>query len=193
MTRIAAAFALLVAFPALAHPGGHADVAGFVPGLLHPWSSWGHVLPALALGAWGRQMGGGAAWALPGAFLLALAVGVGLGASGIALPGVALAVAASAFVGGAALMAAARPALPAAAVLAGGFALFHGHAHGAGLPHGADGVLFGMGVLLATAALLAIGAAAASALGRPAARPVLRGAGASVAAAAPFLLWGALA
>src|SRR5262249_31945762 len=46
-----------------------------------------------------------------------------------------------------------KPPLWIAAVLVGAFAIFHGHAHGAELPIGADAVAFSMGFVVATGTL----------------------------------------
>jgi urease accessory protein len=48
---------------------------------------------------------------------------------------------------------AAKPPLWVAAVLVGAFAIFHGHAHGAELPIGADAIAYSMGFVIATGTL----------------------------------------
>ena len=52
--------------------------------------------------------------------------------------------------------------------LVGFFAIFHGHAHGTEMPAAASGVLFGLGFVLATAALHAIGIGFGILIGRAA-------------------------
>ena len=46
-----------------------------------------------------------------------------------------------------------------AAALAGLFAIFHGHAHGAEMPQAAEGLSYGLGFVVATAALHGAGIA----------------------------------
>ncbi len=64
-----------------------------------------------------------------------------------------VAIAASAIVLGLMVALAARPPLWIAAVLVGAFAIFHGHAHGAELPPGADAVAYSAGFVIATGLL----------------------------------------
>jgi urease accessory protein len=54
---------------------------------------------------------------------------------------------------GAMVALAAKPPLWVAALLVGGFAVFHGYAHGAELPIGADAISFSMGFVIATGLL----------------------------------------
>ena len=67
---------LMVPSLALAHPG---HGGGLGAGLIHPLTGWDHLLAMLAVGMLGARMGGRALWALPLAFVSALAVGAVLG------------------------------------------------------------------------------------------------------------------
>ena len=168
--RIAVAISL-VAVPgaALAHPG-HANVAGFSHGFAHPLGGLDHVLAMVAVGLYAALLGGRALWALPAAFLVAMATGGALGAAGIAMPYVEVAIALSVVVLG--LGVAARASIPtfAATILVGLFAVFHGHAHGAEMAIEAGGHAYAAGFLLATALLHGAGLAAGHLTARSAPR-----------------------
>ena len=76
---------------------------------------------------------------------------------------------------------AAKPPLWVAAVLVGAFAVFHGHAHGAELPVGADAIAYSMGFVIATG-MLHLSGIAFGALSRwPAGRIAVRVAGVVIA------------
>jgi urease accessory protein len=78
---------------------------------------------------------------------------------------------------------AARPPLWIAAVLVGAFAIFHGHAHGAELPAGADAIAFSTGFVIATG-LLHVGGILFGLLARwPQGRIAVRAAGGAIALA----------
>jgi urease accessory protein len=144
---------------AWAHPGHD---GGFLQGLLHPIHGLDHLLAAVAVGIWGARLGTLSAWALPVAFVAAMAAGAALGISGFAMPLTEAAIALSVLALGAliALDARLRPALGVGLISA--FGLFHGGAHGAE----AAGELWGytVGIVLGTAALHASGVGAAIAL-----------------------------
>ncbi len=168
MFRLTAAF-LMLAGPALAHPGhDHVHAAAgspFLAGLAHPVAGLDHLVAMVAVGLWAAVLGGRALWALPAAFVAAMAVGGGLGSAGVPLPGVEPVILASVIALGAALALALRPplALSLAAVAVFGFA--HGAAHGLEGP--ATGVAgYFAGFVLATAALHLAGLAAGLGLAR---------------------------
>ena len=159
MKRLAAlALPALALLPqaALAHPG-HGEAAGLVHGFLHPVSGADHVLAMVAVGLLAGLRGGRALWALPAAFLALMAAGAGIGMAGIGLPlaeaGIALSIVAF---GLAALFGLGLP-VAALAGLVGGFAVFHGYAHGAEMPETASGLVYGFGFLAGTALLHAAG------------------------------------
>jgi|SRR5215213_189666 len=144
--------ALSIATPAIAHTGG-TITAGLWGGVTHPLFGLDHVLAMIAVGLWGAFLGPPAIWLLPIVFPLVMALGAVLGIVGIPLLGAEIGIAMSAIVLGAAVALAFRPPLWMAAVLVGMFAIFHGHAHGAELPPGADAVAFSIGFVAATGGL----------------------------------------
>ncbi|HEX5805350.1 MAG TPA: HupE/UreJ family protein [Macromonas sp.] len=119
---------------------------GFLSGFLHPFTGVDHLAAMLAVGLWSttRQQ---PVWQLPLAFLLTLLTGAILALAGLALPATEPVIAASLLVLG--LLLSTRVHLPNSVALAliGGFALFHGAAHGQELSGGP--ALLGM--LLGTA------------------------------------------
>lgn len=150
----------LAAFPALAHTGH--GIGGFASGAAHPFLGLDHLLAMVMVGLWAAQQQD--LWrrlAPPLAFVAAMAVGGYLGQAGVALPQVETGIALSVL--GLGLLTAFAVRLPLAASLAviGGFALFHGHAHGAEMPAVALWTYM-PGFILSTAALHALGYFSAS-------------------------------
>jgi urease accessory protein len=78
---------------------------------------------------------------------------------------------------------AARPPLSVAALIVGAFAIFHGYAHGAELPPGADAVAFSAGFVIATGLLHLAGIAFGLLARWPSGRIAVRMAGAAIAVA----------
>jgi len=165
VTRVAAA-AILVAIPgaALAHPGH--DAGGFAHGLVHPLGGLDHVLTMVAVGLYAALPGGRALRLVPATFVGVMAIGGALGAAGYPLPYVETGIALSVIVLG--LAVALRVSLPTlgAMALAGLFAIFHGHTHGAEMPLGVSGVTYAAGFMLATALLHGAGIAIGLVAGR---------------------------
>ena len=165
VTRSAAA-AILVLLPgaALAHPGH--DAGGFAHGLVHPLGGLDHVLTMVAVGLYAALLGGRALWLVPATFVGVMAIGGALGAAGYPLPYVETGIALSVIVLG--LAVALRVSLPTlgAMALAGLFAIFHGHTHGAEMPLGVSGVTYAAGFMLATALLHGAGIAIGLVAGR---------------------------
>jgi urease accessory protein len=165
----AAAPAFLVlagaAFPALAqaHPGTVAqhltDAQGFVAGFVHPFTGLDHLGAMLAVGIWSTCQAR-RPWVAPLAFALCLLIGALATAQGLVVPNIEPMIAFSLLAFG--LLLANHTPLHAgiAAALVGGFALFHGAAHGVEL--GAGAALAGM--LVATVALHVFGIAVGLAL-----------------------------
>jgi urease accessory protein len=177
---------------ALAHtPGGEA--AGLLSGLRHPVSGLDHILAMVAVGLWGAQLGRPALWLLPVTFPMVMAFGGMLGLMGLALPGIEIGIALSAIILGVMVGWEARPPLGVAAAVVGFFAIFHGHAHGAELPAGADGLLYSIGFVVATGCLHAAGIGIGLIHRWPAGKVTLRAAGAAVALAGVWFLWQAVA
>ena len=178
----------LWASPAFAHvqEGG---AGGFLTGLVHPISGLDHVLAMVAVGLWGAQLGAPAIWMLPVAFPLVMAFGGMLGLIGVPLPGIEYGVAASAILLGAAVLFELRPPLAVAAALVAFFAIFHGHAHGTELPAGQSAMLYSLGFVTATGCLHALGIGIGTLHRWTWGQPLLRGAGAVVAAGGVAFLW----
>ena len=143
---------ILAALPlaAFAHTG-HGD-HGFMDGFAHPFLGLDHLLAMLLVGVWSvlhakmaRQV-----WLAPATFVTLLAAGAALGQNGIIVPQLEPLVAASVLVLGVMLMKSARLGLSAALAVIGGFALFHGMAHGGELEQGSTimaGIVLGSAVL----------------------------------------------
>jgi urease accessory protein len=147
---------MLVPSLAYAHIGG-GQSGGIVHGLVHPVTGVDHVAAMVAVGLWAAQRGGRAVWVVPLSFMAAMSVGGLIGALGISLPFVEPGIAASVFVFGLLVAAAARAPLMASSILVGLFALCHGHAHGSEMPETASGLGYGVGFLLSTGVLHACG------------------------------------
>ncbi len=165
----------------------------FMTGLSHPWSGLDHVLAMIAVGIWGAQLGSPAIWILPITFPLVMAFGAMLGLLGIPVPGIEIGIAVSAIVLGIMVLGEVQPKLVVAAVLVGGFAIFHGHAHGTELPADQSGQLYSIGFVFATGCLHGVGILIGLIHRWPAGRLVLRGGGAVISAMGAYFLWIALA
>jgi urease accessory protein len=153
---LSAAVVGLAPGPALAH--------GFAgSGWLHPLTGPDHMLAMVLVGAWSAQLGGRALWAVPAAFVAAMAAGALAALGGIVLPWTEIAVALSSVALGAAVMLARPVALPLAALATLAFGLAHGAAHGVETPAGA-GWSYLIGFLATTAGLHVAGLAGASLL-----------------------------
>lgn len=135
---------------ALAHPG-HAE--GAMAGLLHPLTGIDHILAMLAVGLWGAQLGGRAQWLLPASFMAFLALGGALGMGGAALPMVEAGIVTSVLLLGLLIGFAVKLETMPAALIVGGFAVFHGYAHGIEMPAMGNAWLYGVGFVTASAAL----------------------------------------
>ncbi len=177
------------ATPALAHTG-HGDTHGFIHGFMHPVGGLDHVLAMVAVGLFAARLGGRAQWAVPAAFVALMAAGGALGMNGVSVPHVETGIALSVVVFGLVLAAGVAPPLGLAAGLAGFFAIFHGHAHGAELPAGASGAAYAAGFLIATATLHVAGVALGVGAARLASVRTIRIGGAAMAAAGVGLLAG---
>ncbi|MFC4277830.1 HupE/UreJ family protein [Achromobacter aloeverae] len=169
IARAAALLALFAAGAARAHPGHEhvAEAAGWAAsateGFLHPLTGADHLCAMIVLGVW-SALTSRRAWLAPLAFASVLLLGALLGLARVPLPAVEPMIAVSLLVLG--LLTATRARLPevAGALVAGGFALFHGHAHGYELPETAIALPYIAGFMVATVALHAAGIAAGLAL-----------------------------
>jgi urease accessory protein len=148
---------------ALAHTGVENHFhSSFLAGLVHPFVGLDHLAAMLAVGVWSalsaRRAGPELLWG-PLAFANVLMLGAMLGLQGMALPATEPMIAASLLVTG--LLVVTRARLPGliSTLLVGGFALFHGLAHGLELANSTSAFQTLAGMLTATAVLHAIGLA----------------------------------
>jgi urease accessory protein len=182
---------VLAATPAEAHIR-QGEAVGFLSGLAHPVSGLDHIIAMVAVGLWGAQLGAPAIWLLPVTFPIVMAFGGFLGLIGIPLAGVEIGIALSGVLLGAMVLFELRAPLYLAAALVGVFGLYHGHAHGAELPPGEDGLLYSLGFVLATGALHAAGIGIGTIHRWRWGRAALRLAGAGISVGGISFLWAAL-
>ena len=164
-TLTLAAFAAVIATPALAHPGH--GVESFAAGVAHPLTGLDHIAVMIAVGLWAALKGGRALWAWPAAFVGVMLIGGALGMAYVTLPFVEPGILASVVVLGLMVALAVNVPVAAGAALIGAFALLHGHAHGSEVAENVGGIEYMAGFALATATLHAIGLTAALATRRP--------------------------
>ncbi|MBK8970854.1 MAG: HupE/UreJ family protein [Hahellaceae bacterium] len=155
MTRptLMISLALLTASSSVSAHTGHADSASFMAGVLHPLQGIDHLLALIAVGLLSTRLSRNASLGLPLSFLLAMCLGLGLGINALPMAGMEQAIALSLVTGGLLLLI--TRTLPTAFQLAltGGFALFHGFAHGVEMPAGA--VLgYAMGIVMASSIVM---------------------------------------
>jgi urease accessory protein len=150
----ASAFVLTLLIPSVASAHtGVGDSTGFLHGLEHPIGGLDHVLAMVSVGLWAAQIGGTALWVVPSVFVLTMAGSSVLGHFGLPLPGVEQGIVASDFILGLLILVAPRLPLAVSIGIVSILAIFHGYAHGAEMPANASGLNYGMGFILATAAL----------------------------------------
>lgn len=147
---VLSAFVLLsVSGTAFAHPagpGGHQPWAGW----LHPLFGLDHLVMLAAVGLWAAQTGGKATWRFPLMLSSGILLGGIMGLAGAGLPGVEFMIICSLLVVG--LIIAVGRDIPSVVSLTviGGFALFHGYAHGSELVAPSNGIFFLIGLALAS-------------------------------------------
>lgn len=149
---------------------GIAAASGWAQGVLHPLLGLDHLCAMLAVGVWASQLGRRAVWGLPLIFVSVMALGGWLGMAALPLPFVEGGIALSLLVLGVLISRAQRMSLWLSAFLVGGFAVFHGYAHGAEMPSDASGLSYALGFILTTALLHIAGVLLAQTLvkyGRP--------------------------
>ncbi len=151
-----AATACLATTPALAHTGAGA-ASGLSAGLLHPIGGLDHLLAMVAVGVLAAQQGGRALWIVPAAFVGMMILGGVLAIAGVGMPMVEIGILGSVIVLGGAVALGKQMPLAVAAGLVGLFAIFHGHAHGAEMPAGANVLEYAVGFALVTMVLHAAG------------------------------------
>lgn len=187
LPTVALALTALAATPAAAHlaPEEHGS---FAAGFTHPVFGTDHVLAMVCVGLWATLLMGRAMWALPAAFVGAMAFGFILALAGVSLPFVEPAILASVIAFGVLVALATRLPLSGAMALVGVFGLFHGHAHG-GEMGSATALAYLGGFAIATALLHGVGLVLG--LGLVRLGPLLtRGAGGVVALAGAALVLG---
>jgi urease accessory protein len=141
---------------AIAHTGV-GDTSGFMHGFMHPLGGLDHQLAMILVGIFAYQLGGRALWLVPLTFVGVMALGGFLGVAGVPVPFIEAGIALSVIVLGAIVAFGARIPVAVAMGIVGLFAIFHGHAHGSEMPLDASGVAYGLGFMLATAILHAVG------------------------------------
>ena len=171
---------MVSAMPALAHTGIH-PASGLVEGFAHPFGGVDHMLAMIAVGLFAAVLGGRAVWAVPATFASMMLVGGIMGFMGIEIPAVEAGIAFSVIIFGAVLAAGIRCVISVAMMLAGMFAIFHGHAHGVEIPMEAEAALYCLGFVSATALLLGVGLALGIILGHRQRIHRLAGVGISIA------------
>ncbi len=183
----ALAFSLL-AGPAEAHTGTGL-AGGFVSGFLHPLSGLDHLLAMVSVGLWGAILGRPLLVALPVIFPAMMAGGAMLGMLNMPMPPVELGIAVSVLVLGGVIAFGAKAPVWLACVLVGGFALFHGYAHGRELPSAADPVGYSTGFVLSTGLLHVAGIGLGALNDRRGGALVVKGMGGGIAVAGMVFLY----
>lgn len=150
-----AAAVVLIPPVALAHDE-HGS-GGFQGGVAHPFTGLDHLAAMIGVGVLAGLVGGRAAWSLPAAFLVSVAVGAVAGLSGLSggwlEPAILSSLAALLLL----LIVARRAPVASLAAACGAFGFVHGLAHGAEAPGSGSAASYVAGVLLATAALHGVG------------------------------------
>jgi urease accessory protein len=164
------------------------DTMGLLSGVVHPLTGADHVLAGVAAGIWAAVSGGSRARSVIAAFLGMLSLGAVAGFAGTSLGLVEPVIALSVITLG--VLIALRVSLPGlvAPAVAGGFALFHGYAHAAGLPMMAGSAWYLLGLLMATSLLMGSGVVLGRWLVKSESRIPLRLAGGFVALIGSLLL-----
>ena len=144
---------------AQAHTGA-GPASGFAHGFMHPIGGLDHLLAMVAVGLLAATMGGRALYAVPASFVAMMVMGGIAGVAGMGFIGVELMIGLSVVVIGLAAAFAKNLPLVLGMTVVGGFALFHGFAHGAEMPLGASALGYGLGFVLATSLLHLAGIAA---------------------------------
>jgi len=198
MTRFLPALGVILSIMFLgtevaAHAGPHIGAgaqSGVMRGFWHPMMGLDHLIAMIAVGLWAASIGGRAIWVLPMVFPLVMALGAAMGMMGIALPMVETGIALSGLVLGLIIALKLTAPIGVAAAVVGGFALFHGHAHGTELPGTVGALGYGAGFVTGTALLHMAGIVLATLMRRGLGARALQGTGASIALAGGAFLFG---
>lgn len=193
---ITASVLLLAATPTLFAHAGHGET-GFMAGAAHPMMGFDHLLATIAVGLMGVRcaMRPGssrhALWQVPASFMGAMVVGGLLAAAGVSMPLAEWGIALSVLVFGVIVALAQAPRTWVACVVAGSFALLHGHAHVAEMS-GSSMTAYMGGFLLMTALLHATGVTAGWWIAKSWQQSAIRAMGVGVALASISLFVGLL-
>jgi urease accessory protein len=172
----------LAMMPAFAHPG-HPSVPSFHAGFSHPFSGMDHLLAMIAVGLWASQNKRPALWVLPVVFPLAMALGAAFGIAYGSFSGIESGIAATVAILGLFVAFACRLPIVLSAAIISVFAMLHGYAHGAELPHGVSSIAYVAGFMLATALLHTAGLGIGLLGHEKSASRLIRVAGAAIASA----------
>lgn len=183
---------LALASSAEAHTGH--GVHGFVHGALHPITGLDHLLAMLAVGVWATRSDANPKrwWLLPAVFVACLVVGLMLGVASVPLPGVEFGIKGSVVVLGVLVAGGWKLPMTYAIGITALFAICHGHAHGAEMPTDTSGLTYGLGMVLATAALHAMGVGIGFLASKDSMLPMLRIGGGAMAAVGVLLMTGVM-
>jgi urease accessory protein len=180
-----ASIAILFADEALAHSLG-ASGAGFAHGLTHAYMGLDHLLAMVAVGLWASQLGGSCCWRVPLAFVTMMTAAALFATSGGVTFSVEAVIGLSVFTVGVLVAFSIRVTAFWSVLTVSAFAVFHGYAHGLEMPQAATPWRYGLGLVLATASLHALGVALGFGLRRR--ELLLRSSGAAIAAAGLYWL-----
>lgn len=180
---------LLIANGADAHTFGAAG-AGFAEGVGHPVGGLDHLLAMTAVGLWAGLKGGRAVWMVPLSFVVMMAVGGVVGMLGIPVPMVEPGIAGSVLVFGVLIAWSSRLPVGLGMAVVGLLAICHGHAHGTEMPQAASAIRYGLGFVLGTGVLHAVGVGLGMVGRERLPAPLMRVGGATIAAVGVYLLAG---
>lgn len=138
---------------ALAHPG---HGSGFLPGFLHPFTGFDHLLVMISVGLWAGSNAQKFKIKLPSIFILLMALGAFVGSKGINFPWLETSLSASLIAMGLLLVIRSKFPISIQIALMGMFGLLHGMAHGQELSS-EFGLMTIIGMLLASSLLQLLG------------------------------------
>jgi len=159
MVRVLVIFSILILFFNFNNAFSHIlEGEGFKSGITHPFMGFDHFLCMLAIGVWGKQMGGRSIWILPIVFPLIMGIGIYIGV----LPNrlyifQELEIALSLTVIGLAIAFNFKPKVIFSILTVSFFAIFHGYAHGMEFPLAENPNLFLIGSMIGTSIIHIIG------------------------------------
>lgn len=191
--RFAAGIAVVYAATAMPSYAHFLPVAGGLgDGLSHPLTGLDHILAIAGVGIWAGQNAGSEPvfrW-LPLGFVIGMIAGAVLGMTGVSLHFVELGITGSVMLLGAIVALGSRVPFPAAFALTVAFGGLHGFAHGQELPIASNALIYGLGFVASTVALLAAGFGVAVFVARLSWRSALRVGGGGIAAAGLAIAFG---